>query len=98
MTGDNPTEATLTTGATFHTNKAKSNVPVVTLSLNDNIKFLENLKQGFRRKVFWNKSRSETTTQPKNNNLDVLSLKNGDDDPTRNSFDEYYMSLVGSSH
>ena len=24
----------------------------------------------------------------------VLSLKNGDDNPTRDSFDEYYMSLV----
>ena len=24
----------------------------------------------------------------------VLSLKNGYDDPTRNSFDKYYMSLV----
>ena len=24
----------------------------------------------------------------------VLSFKNGDDDPTRNYFDEYYMSLV----
>ena len=98
MAGDNPTEATLTTGATFHINKVKPYVPVVTLSLNDNIKFLENLKQGFRRNVSWNKSRSETTTQPKNNNLDVLSFKNGDDDPARNSFDEYYMPLVESSH
>ena len=24
----------------------------------------------------------------------MLSFKNGDDDPTRNYFDEYYMSLV----
>ena len=49
--------------------------------------------------------RSEITTQTKNNNLDylidptfadinrlfVLSFKNGDNDPTRNSFDKYYM-------
>ena len=40
-------------------------VPVVTLSINDNIKFLENIKQGFKRTIFWNKYRSEITTQPK---------------------------------
>ena len=28
------------------------------------------------------------------NTLFALSFKNGDDDPARNSFDEYYMSLV----
>ena len=28
------------------------------------------------------------------NRLFVLSFKNGDDDPTSNSFDEYYMLLV----
>ena len=48
------------------------------------------------------------TTQTKNNNLDylidsafrninrlfVISFKNGDNDPTRYSFDKYYMSLA----
>ena len=28
------------------------------------------------------------------NTLFVLSFKNGNNDPTRNSFDKYYMSLV----
>ena len=28
-------------------------VPVVTLSINDNIKFLENIKQGFKRTISW---------------------------------------------
>ena len=28
------------------------------------------------------------------NRLFVLSFKNGDDDPTRNSFNKYYMLLV----
>ena len=28
------------------------------------------------------------------NSLFVLSFKNGDDDPTRNSFDEHYMPLI----
>ena len=83
-------------------------VPVVTLSINDNIKFLENIKQGFKRTVSWNKYRSEIVTQPKNNNLDylidptfrninrlfVLLLKNGNNDPTRDSFEKYYMPPV----
>ena len=46
-------------------------VPVVTLSINDNIKFLENIKQGFKRTIYWNKYRSEITTQTRNN-LDYL--------------------------
>ena len=61
-----------TTTATFQINNAKLNVPVVTLSVNNNIKFLENMKQGFKRTISWNKYRAETTTQPKNNNLDYL--------------------------
>ena len=28
------------------------------------------------------------------NRLFALSLKNGEDDPTRNSFDKYYMTLI----
>ena len=84
------------TGATFQINKAKLYVPVVTLSINDNIKFLENIKQGFKKTISWNKFRSEITTQTKNNNLDYLinptfgniniffqlSFKNVNDDPT----------------
>ena len=83
-------------------------VPVVNFSINDNIKFLENIKQGFKRTILWNKYRSEITTQTKNNNLDylidptfrninrlfALSFKNSNDDPTRDSFDDYYIPLV----
>ena len=58
-------EATETTGATFQINNAKLYVPAVTLSINDNIKFLENIKQGFKRTRSWNKYRSEITTTPK---------------------------------
>ena len=78
------------------------------MSINDNIKFLENIKQGFKRTISWNKYRSEITTQPKNNNLDYLidvtfriinrsfifSFKNSDNDLTRNVFDKCYMPLV----
>ena len=96
------------TGANFMITSSKLYVPVVTLSINDNINFLENIKQGFKRTISWNKYRSEITTQPKNNDLDylidptfrnidrvyVLSFKNGNNDPTRDSFVKYYMPLV----
>ena len=106
-----PTQAvavTQKTGTTFKINNAKLYFPVVTLSIIDNIKYLENTKQGFKRTISWNKYRSEITTQPKIDNLDYLtdpafkninglfaiSFRNGDDDPTRNSFDEYYTPLI----
>ena len=86
----------------------KLHVPVVTLSINDNIKFLENIKQRFKRTISWNKYRSEITTQTKSNNsgylinptfrkinrLLVLLFKNGNTYPTRDYFDKYYMPLV----
>ena len=33
---------------------------------------LENIKQGFKRTISWNRYRSEIKTQPKNSNLDYL--------------------------
>ena len=54
-----------TTGATFQTNNAKLYVPVVTLSINSDIKILENIKQGFKRITYWNNYRSEITTKTK---------------------------------
>ena len=47
-------------------------VSVVTLHINDNTNFLENIKQGFKRIIPWNKFRYEIATQSKNNNLDYL--------------------------
>ena len=61
-----------TAGATFEISNAELYVPVLTVSINDNIEFLEDIKQGFKRKISWNKYRSEITTQPDNNNLDYL--------------------------
>ena len=55
-----------TTGATFQTNSAKLYVLLVTSSINDNIKFSENVKQVIRTIISWNKYRSEITTQTKN--------------------------------
>ena len=101
-------QGTAITGATFQVNSAKLYSSVIALSINDNIKLLENIKQEFKRTISWNKYRSEITTQPKNNNLDylidptfrninrlfALSFTNGNDDPTRNFFDKYNMPLV----
>ena len=58
--------------ATLQISNIKLYVPVVTLSINDNIKFLQNIKQGFKRTISCKKYRSEITTQSKNNNLDYL--------------------------
>ena len=58
------------------------------------------MKQGFKRTISRNKYRSEKTTQTKNNDLDymidptfenvnrlfLLSFKNDDNNPTRDSF------------
>ena len=46
--GANLADATLKTGAKFQINNAKLYVSVATLSINGNIKFLENVKQGFK--------------------------------------------------
>ena len=47
-------------------------VPVVTLFVNSNIKFLENIKQRFKKAISWNKYRSEVKTQPKITNVDYM--------------------------
>ena len=97
-----------TTSATFQINNSNLYGPVVTLSINHNIKSLDIINQGFKGTISWSKYRSEIRTQTKSNNLDylidptfrninklfVLSLSNGNDDPKRDSFDKYYMPLV----
>ena len=66
------------------------------------------MKQGFKRAIACNKYRSDITTQPENKNFDcvidptfrninrlfLISFKNEDDDDfSRNSFNDYYMTL-----
>ena len=60
------------TSATFKITDTKLYVPVITLSIQDDIKLLEQLKTGFKRTVTWNKYRSEMSNQTKNNNLNYL--------------------------
>ena len=59
-------------GATLAINNCKLYVPVVTLSKDDEIKLLTNLKSRFKREIIWNKYRSQMTTEETNNNLNIL--------------------------
>ena len=93
------------TGATLAINDCKLYVPAVTLSKDDEIKLLINLKSGFKRKMTWNKYRSQMTTEAINNNLNilidptftnvnrsfVLAYQNADD---RQSFSQFYLPRV----
>ena len=60
------------TCATLSITDCKLYVPVVTLSKDDEIKLLSNLKSGFKREIIWNKYRSQITTEAINNNLNIL--------------------------
>ena len=51
------------TGATLTIKDCKLYVPVVTLSKDDEIKLLTNLKSGFKRLIIWNKYRLQMTLQ-----------------------------------
>ena len=60
------------TGATLSIIDCKLYVPAVTLSKDEEIKLLTNLKSGFKREIIWNKYRSQMTTEAVNNNLNIL--------------------------
>ena len=93
------------TGATLAINDCKLYLPAVTLSKDDEIKLLTNLKSGFKRKIIWNRYRSQMTTEAVNNNLNllinptftnvnrlfVLAYQNADD---RQSFCQFYLPKV----
>ena len=84
-------------------------VPVVTLSKEDDINLLEQLKSGFKRIIKWNKYRSQMSVQPKNNNLNylidptfrnvnrlfVLPFPRKNNTDSRYSFSNYYAPKVG---
>ena len=93
------------TGATLAINDCKLYVPIVTLSKDDEIKLLTNLKSGFTREIAWNKYRSQVSTEAINNNLNilidpaftnvnrffVLAYQTADD---RQSFSQFYLPRV----
>ena len=91
--------------AKFAITDTKLYVPVVTLSTQENAKFLQQLKSGFKRVINWNKylSKPELLAQNPNlkhlvepsfqgvNRLFVLAFENDDD---RKSDEEYYLPTV----
>ena len=77
------------TGATLAINDCRLYVLAVTLSKDDEIKLLTNLKSGFKREIIWNKYRSQMTTEAVNNNLNILI------DPTfTNVNSQFYLPKV----
>ena len=92
----------------FEITDTKLYVPVVTLSKENDIKLLEQLKSGFKRTIKWNKYRSQMTIQPQNNNLNylidptfmnvnrlfVLSFPRNNNTDRRYSFSNYYVPKV----
>ena len=93
------------TGATLAINDCKLYVPAVTLSKDDEINLITNLKSRFKREIIWNKYRSQMTTEAVNNNLSilidptltnvnrlfVLAYQTADD---RQSFSQFYLPNV----
>ena len=91
--------------ATFAITDTKLYVPVVTLSTQENTKFLQQLKSGFKRVINWNKylSKPELLAQNPNlnhlvepsfqgvNRLFVLAFENDD---YRTSDDRYYLPTI----
>ena len=70
-------------------NACKLYVPVVTLSKDDEIKLLTNLKSGFKREIIWNKYRSQMTTEAINDNLNILI------DPTFTNVNRLFVLAYG---
>ena len=60
------------TGATLAISDCKLYIPLVTLSKDDEIKLLTNVKSGLTREIEWNKYRSQMSTEEENNNLNIL--------------------------
>ena len=60
------------TSAKLSITDCKLYIPVVTLSKDDEIKLLTNLKSRFTREIKWNKYRSQMSTEAINNNLTIL--------------------------
>ena len=63
-------------------------VPVVTLSINDNKNLLDNIKQWLKRAISWNKYRSQITAQTKKNSLDYMI------DPTFKNINTFFHSKM----
>ena len=95
---------------TFKITDTKLFVPVVTLSAQDNVKLLEQLKSDFKRTINWNKYEPRVTVEQQNRCLDFLINPNFQDfkfsdfqglfvlsfenNGGRTSYTKYYLPLV----
>ena len=61
-----------TKATTFAITDTKLYVPVVTLSTQDNVKLLEQLKTGYKRTIYWKKYEPKVSTETENSYLDFL--------------------------
>ena len=93
------------TGATLAINDCKLYVPIVTLSKNDEIKLLTNLKSRFKREIIWNKCRSQMSAGAANDNLNILidsTFTNANrlfvlayqNNANRQSFSQFYLPRI----
>ena len=55
---------------------SKLYLPVITLSTQDNVKRLDQLKSGLKRSINWNKYQSNVAIQQQNQYLDYLMERN----------------------
>ena len=105
---DNNPTIVAPTGLEFKITDTKLYVPVVSLSKENDIKILEQLKTGFKRTIKWNKYRFQMTIQPKSNNLNylidptftnvnrlfVLPFSRNNNADKRDSFSDYYVPNI----
>ena len=69
---DNPPVIVSSTGLEFQIKDLQLYVPIVTLSKENDITLLVQIKSGFERTIKWNKYRLQMTIQSNNDNLDYL--------------------------
>ena len=105
LIGAGPNRDDEPTGASSAINDCKLYMPIVTLSKDDEIKLLTNLKSGFTRVIEWNKYRSQVSTEAINNNLNILidpTFTNVNrlfvlayqDNADRQSFSQFYLPRI----
>ena len=97
------------TGATLNITDCKLYMPIVTLSKDDEIELITNLKSGFKREIIWNRYRSQMSTETINSNLNILidvTFTNGNrlfvltyqvdanNNDDRQSLSEFYLPKV----
>ena len=92
----------------FQVTDTKLYVPVVTLSKENYIELLEQLKRGFKRTIKWDKYRSQMTSQPQNYNLNysvdptftninrlfVLSFSRNNNTDRKYSYSNYFVPKI----